>query len=287
MKRKLSRRDFLKMTGYFLLSSFIVGSGGLVYSLFVEPKELDVEEVEIKFPRMPRQFSGYRIVQFSDLHMGGWMNGEKLRRIVDLVKEQKPDLVVITGDIFTGPVWNEHLVNMASQFIEEISKLTVEYKTLAVLGNHDYWSDAEETRKALQQAGVIEIGNNFHTLEKDGEVLHIAGVDDIWYSHDDLDKVLSILPAGEAILLAHEPDFADRSAPTGRFGLQLSGHSHGGQIVLPFFGPPVLPWLGQKYPSGLYKVGEMWQYTNRGVGMFLPIRFNCRPEITVFTLTPA
>lgn len=287
MKRKLSRRDFLKMTGYFLLSSFIVGSGGLAYSLFVEPKDLDVEEVEIKFPRLPHSFAGYKIAQFSDLHMGGWMNGERLRKVVDLVKEQKPDLVVITGDFFTGPVWDEKLVNMAKEFVDEISKLTVEFKTLGVLGNHDYWSDATETRRALQEAGVIEIGNSFHTLEKDGAILHVAGVDDIWYSYDDLDKVLNILPEGEAILLAHEPDFADRSAPTGRFGLQLSGHSHGGQIVLPFFGPPVLPWLGQKYPSGLYKVGEMWQYTNRGVGMFLPIRFNCKPEITVFTLMPA
>ena len=81
--------------------------------------------------------------------------------------------------------------------------------------------------------------------------------------------------------------FADKSAKTGRFGLQLSGHSHGGQIVLPFIGAPALPRLGQKYPSGLYKVGDMWQYTNRGVGMVLPIRINCRAEVTVFTLNPA
>lgn len=288
MKRKFSRRDFLKITGYTLLSSFLVGSSGFIYGIFIEPEELDVKEVEIKLPRLPREFSGYRIVQFSDLHMGGWMNGERLRNVVDMVIKQDPDLVVITGDIFTGPVWDTNLINAADEFVVEISRLTADFKTLGVLGNHDYWSDANETRKALERGGVIEIGNAFHTLERDGQELHIAGVDDIWYEHDDLDEVLSKLPkTGEAILLAHEPDFADKSAKTGRFGLQLSGHSHGGQIVLPFIGPPVLPWLGQKYPSGLYKVGEMWQYTNRGVGMFLPIRFNCRPEITVFTLNPA
>ena len=286
MKRKLSRRDFLKMARYFILSSFAVGAGGLAYGILVEPNELDMTEVEIKLPRLPLQFSGYRIVQFSDLHMGGWLNGERLRKVVDMVIKQQPDLVVITGDFFTGPVWDEKLIQAAEEFVAEISPLTTGFTTLGVLGNHDYWSDAGEVRKVLQRSGVIEIGNDLYSLERDGQELHIAGVDDISYEHDDLDKVLSMLPeTGEAILLAHEPDFADVSARTGRFGLQLSGHSHGGQIVLPFFGAPVLPWLGKKYFSGLYKVGEMWQYTNRGVGMVdLSLRINCPPEITIFTL---
>jgi predicted MPP superfamily phosphohydrolase len=287
MQRKLSRRDFLKIVGYFSLSSFLVGSSGLAYGIFVEPDALEVKEVEIKLPRLSSNFSGYRIVQFSDLHMGGWMNGERLRKVVDVAKKQQPDLVVITGDFFNGPVWNENLIHAADELVVELSRLTADFKTLGILGNHDYWSDAGEVRKALGRCGVIDIGNGFYSLERDGEQLHIAGVDDIWYSHDDLDEVLSKLPeTGEAILLAHEPDFADKSAETGRFGLQLSGHSHGGQIVLPFIGAPGLPRLAQKYPSGLYKVGDMWQYTNRGVGMSLPIRINCPPEITVFTLNP-
>jgi predicted MPP superfamily phosphohydrolase len=159
---------------------------------------------------------------------------------------------------------------------------------VGVLGNHDYWSDAQQARLALERCGVIEIGNGFHTVKRNGEAMYIAGVDDVWYEHDDLAKVLSKLPeSGAAILLAHEPDFADQSAKTGRFGLQLSGHSHGGQVVLPILGAPVLPRLGKKYPSGLYKVGEMWQYTNRGIGMVdFTIRINCPPEITVFTLNP-
>jgi uncharacterized protein len=288
MKRKFSRRDFLKLTGYFFLSTFLTGAGGLVYGILVEPDNLELKEVEIKLPHLASQFAGYRIVQFSDLHMGGWMNGERLRKVVDIVKAQNPDLVVITGDFFTGPVWSENLTRAAEEFVAEISRLTSDFTTLGVLGNHDYWSDAEEARKALRRCGVIEIGNGFYSLERDGQELHIAGVDDIWYEHDNLDEVLSKLPdTGAAILLAHEPDFADISAKTGRFGLQLSGHSHGGQIVLPFIGAPGLPRLAHKYPSGLYKVGDMWQYTNRGVGMSFPIRFNCPPEITVFTLNPA
>ena len=102
------------------------------------------------------------------------------------------------------------------------------------------------------------------------------------------DVIEELKDESAAILLAHEPDFADLSSKTGRFDLQLSGHSHGGQVVVPFYGPLVLPYLGQKYPSGLYQVGEMLQYTNRGVGMIEPaVRFNCPPEITVFHLLGA
>ena len=164
--------------------------------------------------------------------------------------------------------------------------LTERRTTLAVLGNHDYWTNANAVREALASCGILELGNDVYSLSNEGDQLHIAGVDDVQEKHHRLDIVLNKLPqTGAAILLAHEPDFADRSAETGRFDLQLSGHSHGGQVVLPFIGAPVLPYLGRKYPSGLYRVGRMWQYTNRGVGMAsLKIRFNCRPEITVFTL---
>jgi predicted MPP superfamily phosphohydrolase len=267
----------------------MVGSGALTLGVLNNPDEFEVAVVPVKLPRLSPNFSNYRIAQFSDLHLGGWLNRERLKVVVGLVKEQDPDLVVITGDFFSGPVWNEHLDRAAEVLVEELSELTSKYLTLGVLGNHDYWSDADNARAALARAGIVEIGNSFHSIERGGEVLHIAGVDDIWYEHDDLEQVLARLPeTGEAILLAHEPDFADRSAKTGRFGLQLSGHSHGGQVVLPLLGAPLLPRLAHKYPSGLYKVGEMWQYTNRGVGMVdLSIRINCPPEITVFSLNPA
>ena len=116
--------------------------------------------------------------------------------------------------------------------------------------------------------------------------LHIAGVDDLWTGQDRLDLVLERLPAeGAAILLVHEPDFANTSAKTGRFDLQLSGHSHGGQVSLPFLGPPILPRYARDYPVGRYQVGEMALYTNRGLGTVPPrVRINCRPEISLFIL---
>lgn len=282
----MTRRDFLKFTGMAALNLFGAGMGGLGYSMLVEPGWLDVAQVALELPRLAKPFSGFRLAQISDIHMGGWMNRERLQQVVEAVLAQEPDLVVVTGDFVIGSGWNDSLQTVLDEMVEELSVLTEGCATLAVLGNHDYWTNAGAVRAALHACKIVNISNDVYTLSRDDGQLHIAGVDDIWEAQDRLDLVLEKLPrAGAALLLAHEPDYADLSAETGRFDLQLSGHSHGGQVVLPFIGPPVLPYLGEKYPSGLYKVGDMWQYTNRGVGMArLKVRFNCRPEVTVFTL---
>ena len=140
-----------------------------------------------------------------------------------------------------------------------------------------------------KESGVLDLNNTVHVLESGGESLYLAGVDNICYGLDRLEVVEAKTPPDAcAILLAHEPDFADTSARDGSFDLQISGHSHGGQVVLPFIGPPHLPRWGRKYPQGLYRVGDMLQYTNRGVGMVPPYwRLNCRPEITIFTFMKA
>jgi predicted MPP superfamily phosphohydrolase len=155
--------------------------------------------------------------------------------------------------------------------------------TLGVLGNHDNHYGSSVVLQMLYRAGVKSLVNQVHTIQRSGESFHFAGMNDVWNVRDAkicLDRILNLLPENVcAVLMVHKPDYADVSAATGRFDLQISGHSHGGQVVLPFIGPPILPEMGEKYPQGMY------QYTNRGVGMTPPnIRFNCRPEITVFTL---
>ena len=157
---------------------------------------------------------------------------------------------------------------VAPRLVGPLREVRARDGAVAVLGNHDHWADAGLVRRVL------------------GGVLHFAGVDDVMEGRDRLGAVLDGLPGeGAAVLLAHEPDFADRSAESGRFGLQISGHSHGGQVSLPGVGPPVLPPLGEKYPAGRYEVGGMVQYTNRGLGVIGPrLRFGCRPETTTFVL---
>ena len=284
----MTRRDFLKLTRLVGLNTFLVGMGGLGYSTLVEPGWLEVVRVTLKLPRLAPSFAGFRLVQISDIHIGDWMNRERLQHVVRRALAQEPDLIVITGDFVIGRVWNASIKASVDDLVEALSALTKRHTALAVLGNHDYWTNVQAVRAALRDCGIHNLSNDVYTLSKDGAQLHIAGVDDIWEDHDDLKLVLEKLPpSGAAILLAHEPDFADRSAGTGRFDLQLSGHTHGGQVVLPWIGAPLLPHLGKKYPAGLYQVGDMWQYTNRGVGMArLKVRLNCRPEITVFTLEP-
>ncbi len=284
-KKKISRRDFFRILKEFFLSFIAIGSVLSVDGYLIEPNWIDVNEVDIKLPHLPKAFSGFRILQISDVHIGGWMNSKRLAEVMRLVRAQQADLIVLTGDYVLG-LWDKTVDLEAADFIKEISNITKDHLVLGVLGNHDYWTDAARVREMLAASGVIELENDVYPLERDGQRLFIAGLDDIWEKKYDLDKVLNKLPQNSAaILLAHEPDFADTSAATGRFGLQLSGHSHGGQVAVPFFGAPILPHLGRKYYSGLYKIREMWQYTNRGVGMIEPaVRINCRPEITVFTL---
>jgi len=284
--KKVTRRDFMKLSGMSMLSILLAGMTGLGYASLVEPGWLVVEQIKLTLPRLSSKFSGFRIAQISDIHLGGWMNKERLTQVVETVISQTPDLVVMTGDYVIGHNWHGDVNATLTVLREEISKLTSRFLTLSVLGNHDHWLNAAVVQTSLNACGVIDIGNDVFSLDRGGSRFHIAGVDDAYVEHDDLKLVLEKLPEhGAAILLVHEPDYADLSSETGRFELQLSGHSHGGQVVLPFFGPPILPKFAEKYPSGLYKVNNMYQYTNRGVGMTNPtIRFNCRPEITVFTL---
>jgi predicted MPP superfamily phosphohydrolase len=288
MKRelRLTRRGFLKLMGVAALDLFLLAIGGAGYGFLVEPNRFKVETVRLKLPRLSGRFSGLRVVQISDLHMGGWMNPERLRRVADLVIAQNPDVLLITGDFLIGYGFDDAAQQAIEDLIEGLSSLATSIPTFAVLGNHDYWIDAQAVRQMLRSTGITDLTNRAIMLSRDGEYLHLCGVDDVWNGDVRLDEVIAQLENhGAAILLAHEPDFADISAATGRFDLQLSGHTHGGQIVLPFIGAPRLPYLGRKYPSGLYKVGEMFQYTNRGVGMArLPIRINCPPEITLFVL---
>ena len=264
------------LLGPALLSAF-------TYAHHIEPEAVEIAPLRVKLPRLDPAFDGYRLVHISDIHMSRWMTGARLSEIIALINAQQPDLVAITGDFATN-----FAPFPAADLVAALQELRPRDAVVAVLGNHDHRHRAgpNAVRRALRESGITVLDNRVHTLRRGAAMLHIAGVDDVVFQQARLDLVLQQLPEdGAAILLAHEPDFADISAATGRFGLQLSGHTHGGQVILPLLGPPVLPKYGQRYPVGRYKVNGMIQYTNRGLGVgSLRVRFNCRPEITVFTL---
>lgn len=284
--KRFNRRDFIKAGALIAVSGGLLSLGGLQYAARIEPEWVETTRVALELPRLQPEFNDYRIVQISDIHMNSWMNRERLARLIGMVNDLKGDLIAITGDFVSH---NPH--NYIKGLTAELKKLSAPDGVLAVLGNHDHWSNASVIRQALQQSGVRELRNQVYTIRRDQARrdqarLHIGGIDSSYDGYDRLEQVLEqIDPHGAAILLAHEPDFADTSAASGRFDLQISGHSHGGQVSLPWIGPPLLPPHGRKYPRGLYRIGKMLQYTNRGLGLAtLRIRLNCRPEITVFSL---
>ncbi len=259
----------------------MLGLGALAYASLVEPRRLQIVRLELTLPRLAPSLDGYRIVQISDLHYDQHWSVKRLHSVIRLVDAQAPDIVAITGDFVTDTA--EPFMLELSTALRELSAVD---GVVAVLGNHDEQSEPEAIRSALRESGIIELNNTVHTVRRGEGMLHFAGVGSVWEEQDHLDLVLRQLPPeGAAVLLVHEPDFADRSSATGRFDLELSGHSHGGQVRLPLIGPPHLTHLGEKYVMGLYQVGGMLHYTTRGVGMLPPrVRFLCRPEVTVITL---
>jgi predicted MPP superfamily phosphohydrolase len=284
--QKITRRGFLKFSGSAVFGCVVAGLGAWQYAHRVEPAWIEINELDLTLPRLAASFDGLRLVQISDIHIGNWMNASRLARVVEQTLALRPDVIAITGDFLVGHGWDDRHRTLLDQLAEGLRPLAQACPVFAVLGNHDHWSRPAEVRAMLKRCDITDLSNTVRCITRGSDALFFAGVDSSFVHQDNLDLVLEQLPDGaETVLLAHEPDFADRSAPTGRFSLQISGHSHGGQVVLPFIGAPVLPYLGEKYPAGLYRVGEMTQYTNRGVGMAsLGIRFNCRPEITAFTL---
>ena len=242
---------------------------------------IELPTISIPIPGLPAEFDGYRLTQLSDFHLGTWLDSQSLLEIVELVNSLDSDMIAITGDFVSSRV-EQH----APELIRALSSLSARDGVVAVLGNHDHYTDAERIRKVLQESEVVELDNKVQIIQRGEACLYIAGIDDQMTGHDNLDKVINDLPKNNApkILLAHAPDFAEISSKYGIFNLQISGHTHGGQIRLPVIGPLYLPRLGRRYPSGKYEIGDMVLYTNRGLGTsWFKVRYNCPPEIAVFT----
>jgi predicted MPP superfamily phosphohydrolase len=277
MKRKLTRRYFMKLALGGAATFGVSTLGGLGYATLIEAHWLALERVDLPLPGLPARLDGFTIVQLSDIHRGSVMEQEYIAPAVDLALQQTADLIVVTGDYVTESA------EYAPSCAEALSPLATSGNVLACLGNHDHWTDPEVIAGLLADTGLTVLRNGAVEVA-DG--LWVAAVDDVWEGHADLDKALDKVPARAAtVLLAHEPDYADQVAADGRVGIQLSGHSHGGQVRLPLLEPFALPYLATKYHAGQYRVGDMWLYVNRGVGMIPPpVRFNCRPEVTLVTL---
>lgn len=245
------------------------------------PDAFTIEHLTIKDRRIPKKFNNYTLVHLTDIHLGQWINKTKLDGIVQLTNNQNPDTILLTGDYLSYQT-----KNYLKELETSLKKLNPKDKTISVLGNHDHWMDAKKVKEALNNANIINLENDVYPLQKQNKTLQIAGVDSITLHKDDIEKVKEKLEKNTpAIMLAHEPDFADTTGKLPQFILQLSGHSHGGQITLPHIGTPIRGKNFIKYPIGKYQIENLTQYTSRGVGTnAFWIRINCTPEITKITL---
>lgn len=243
--------------------------------------DLRLERTTVKLPRLPAAFDGFTIAHLTDLHLGKRVPRGFVEEAVELANRAQPDLVALTGDYVTSQI------GMIQPCCEVLAGLRAPHGVVAVLGNHDYWTDGEEVARGLQEiAGATVLQNRSVLLERDGDELAVAGVDDAVTEHDDIDRALADVPAEQAVvMLVHYPDVVNQAAAR-NVDLVLAGHTHGGQVVVPFYGAPVLPTkLGRRFASGLVPVGETQIFISRGVGMaIMSLRLNCPPQVAVLTL---
>jgi len=275
---KLSRRAVLRAA----LLSLPAGLG--IYSYALEPGWLDVVRLDMPLRGLPDAFAGFTIAQISDLHFGALVGPSHIDPVVKTVQNLGADAVVITGDLVSRVTGGE-----PDMIVATLSRLQAPQGVYAVLGNHDWSANGYLVTQALRRAGITVLENENVSWRRDGQSLYLAGIGDFIFAKNDIERSLAGIPPDAAIAaLVHEPDYADIVARDPRIILQLSGHSHGGQICLPFIGSLFLPPFARKYTSGMYRVQDLTLYTNRGIGVIgVPLRFACRPEVTLFTLKPA
>jgi predicted MPP superfamily phosphohydrolase len=280
LKNPMTRRRFVAL-------SAVAALGFPLYAAEISRHEISVEQVSVEIPRLPDVFRGMRIVQISDLHYANYTEPYFIRQVVEYVNRLSADVVVFTGDFISFGLWPyEDIARFANNCAELLSQVKCPIR-YACLGNHDYAVNQWMVADALRNHHIPALINRAEPLERDGKRLWIAGTGDAIANEMDLEQAIPAASRKDnepVILLAHEPDVLKYVAPFG-VDLMLSGHTHGGQIRLPFLPPLFLPKMGIEYVNGLFRMGNTHLYVNRGIGTVnLPFRFDCPPEITVLTL---
>ncbi|CAM1373945.1 metallophosphoesterase [Tenacibaculum xiamenense] len=280
----MKRRKFLKKATYGLLG---VGTIAGLYTWQVEPFWLEFVRHKMAIKNLPEDLKGKTVMQISDVHVGNRFDYQYLIDSFKKAQKLNPDFVVYTGDYVSYE--NEEQFSQ----LKEVMKYAVRGKeaTIGVLGNHDYGENWREQHVAdtitdiLDDNGVTILSNE----QKEVNGLNFIGLDDYWGMNFNPQKVLQHYDKSKAnIVLCHNPDVCDLDVWHGYSGWILSGHTHGGQCKAPFLPPPMLPVKNKRYSSGEIDLFDgRTLYINRAIGHLWQVRFNVRPEITVFKLERA
>ncbi|MBN2343161.1 MAG: metallophosphoesterase [Deltaproteobacteria bacterium] len=269
----VSRRRFIRagLSGAVLLGC---------YPLFVERNIVLVNEYRIPVRHLPRLFNGYRIAHLTDLHYGALVSAGFIDGVIQRTNALKPDLVCLTGDYV-------HARNTTAEIDEVwplLQKLSARDGVTAVLGNHDHWADTERSLQWMHRSG-FGIRHAGRAVIRGNERLMLGGAGDFYEDIQGIDRAFARSDDADCrVLLAHNPDTIDTSFHT-RVDLTLCGHTHGGQVKIPFGPAPILPVRNKAYTEGLIRTPKTQLFISRGIGWaVLPLRFNCYPEIALLRL---
>ncbi|WP_226578228.1 metallophosphoesterase [Halobacillus litoralis] len=280
---KLTRRKFIKQSlagaaGVLGLSAF-----GYSYARYIEPHMLTVQAHTIENSKIPRSFHNFKILQFSDTHLGFHYDLDQFESLVQRMNKEEAEIIVFTGDLVDEP----QTYGFPPRLIELLQRLDAPLGKYWIYGNHDHGGyGTEKIRSVMEKSGFQLLQNEQVQIENGNEAFTLAGLDDVMLGSPKIEETLAGVPEESfTILMVHEPDVADyyQRYP---IDVQLSGHSHGGQVQLPFIGYLVTPPYAEKYVEGHYPLEQDLQlYVSRGIGTTrLPYRFLCRPEISVFQM---
>ncbi|WP_036781003.1 metallophosphoesterase [Pontibacillus chungwhensis] len=286
MSKPITRRTFMKRLFGSVLSLFGIGGGTYYYARHIEPSMLTVQEEVIESSRIPSSFHNKRILQFSDTHIGFHYDLAQFEKLVTSIQAQQPDLLLFTGDLIDAP---DEVPTLTFEKVATIlSRLDAPMGKFWIYGNHDHGGYGTEIiADTMKKAGFQLLQNSQTLIEEQGNQILLAGLDDVMLGRPNIANALQGRERDFfTLLLCHEPDYAE-SVKQYEVDVQLSGHSHGGQVQIPFIGHLITPPLAERYVEGWYKTGNypLSIYVSRGIGTTRePYRFLCRPEYTIHTL---
>jgi predicted MPP superfamily phosphohydrolase len=241
--------------------------------------DIEVTRHEIFIDDLPQSFDGFRIAFLTDTHVASFMRRAFYREIVSRVRAFDPDLVLLGGDFVT---WRKHIPLMADLLL---TGLTAREGVYAVLGNHDIWAGADAVKEAMTGRGVKFVVNRSVALTRNGARLWLLGIDEVYRGTPDVAAAFAGVDENQPCIgISHHPDIIDELDGR-RLDLLVCGHTHGGQIRLPFFGAIVVPSRHEdEFAAGFHRVRSVLMYVSRGIGAIPPVRILCRPEVATFTL---
>lgn len=278
----MNRRSFLKKLLGSTLTIIGLGGGTYYYAREIEPTLLSMAEETIQSTKLPIDFQNYKIIQFTDTHIGFHYSIEQLKELIAKINAENPDIILFTGDLVDTPQsfeWDGDL-------IQTLTSLQAPDGKYWIYGNHDHGGfGTEKINDVMSESGFTLLQNSSMVIRKGDGRINLAGLDDVMLGQPDLDKTFRDVDTDLfTILLVHEPDYADKAVEYPA-DVQLSGHSHGGQVRFPFIGHLYTPAFAERYVKGKFQINDLTLYVSKGIGTTrLPYRFLCRPEFNVYTL---